>query len=287
MESHPREHIHHIHRIVLCTLDSVYSGVALHNLVETFPERVVLIVVSKRYGGKYGSFFNQFITNWKRGGFAFVTYLSFHFVYFYPILFISDFVNLVLRREKKIYSVRQLSRKYKIPLVYTDNPNHKDIEDRIKSLEPDLIVSAYFDHVIKQNLINIPKFGVINVHTALLPDFRGPFPSLWPLIHNEKTIGVSIHYINSEELDVGPILAQKRCERVSGESVIGTDCRLFKEGIELVKRVTVEIEEGTARAVAQEKKGRYFSFPRRKDLAQLRKNGVSLVTLRDVAKIFF
>lgn len=277
-----REHIHSVHRIVLCTLDSLYSGVALHELIKAFPERVVLIVASKRYGGKYGSFWKQLTRNWKRGGFAFVTYLSFHFVYHYVFLFLSDTFNLFLRRPKKVYTVRQLAKRFNIPLIYTTNPNLVDTFVRIEATKPDLIVSAYFDHVIRQNLINLPTFGVINVHTSLLPDFRGPFPALWPLIHNQERIGVSVHYINSEELDAGPIILQKECGRRRGESVLGTDCRLFRQGIELVKRAIIMIEEGTVCAIAHEQQGRYFSFPRRADLALLRRHGIPLVRWRDV-----
>ena len=189
---------------------------------------------------------------------------------------------MLLRRPKKVYSVRQLAKRFAIPLIYTSNPNAEDTLARIRAAKPDLIVSAYFDHVIRQELINLPTFGVINVHTSLLPDFRGPFPSLWPLIHNAERIGVSVHYINSEELDSGPIILQKTCERRADESVLGTDCRLFSEGIELVNRAIIMIEEGTVRAVAHEKKGRYFSFPRRADLAELRRHGIPLVRLRDV-----
>lgn len=281
------EKIHHIHKIVLLTLDSLYSSVGLHDFVERFEGRVVLICASQRYGGKYGSFLWQFLTNLRRGGLSFVNYLSFHFVYFYPILYLFDFINHILRRPKKVYSIKQLARMRNIPLFYTKNPNYPDTLAQIEKLEPDLIVSAYFDHVIRKKLIAIPKFGIINVHTSLLPDFRGPFPSLWPLIHNEKDIGVTVHYINSEELDTGPILLQKRCRRIKGESVLGTDCRLFREGIELVKRVVIEIENGTAHAVNQEAKGRYFSFPKRSDLARLKKHRVPLVKLRDVWTQFF
>jgi len=282
-----RKHIHSVHRIVLCTLDSLYSGVALHRLVTAFPERVVLIVASKRYGGKYGSFFRQLCRNWERGGYAFVTYLSFHFIYHYVFLHATDIVNVLLRRPKKVYSVCQLAKRYGIPLIYTSNPNTGETLARMAAAKPDLIVSAYFDHVIRQHLINLPTFGVINVHTSLLPDFRGPFPSLWPLIHNAERIGVSVHYINSEELDNGPIILQRVCDRKTGESVLATDCRLFSAGIELVNRAIVMIEEGTVRAVAHEQKGRYFSFPKRADLQQLRRHGIKLVRWRDVFSQYF
>lgn len=285
----PHEQMQSVNRIIVCTLDSLYSAVGIHELVRTFQGRVVCVVASDRYKGRYGSFWKQFRTNWRRSGFSFVQYLSFHFVYFYPLLYASDILNRLLGRSKKVYSVRQLCSRFNIPILHTAHPNSKEAVEYIKKLEPDLIITAYFDHVIRQELINLPKFGVINLHTSLLPDFKGPFPSLWPIIKRAAKIGVSVHYINSERLDEGPILLQRECPRVSGESVLGTDCRLFKVGIQLLSEVILQIESGTARAVAQEGKDRsqYFSFPSRADILELKQARVRLASFRDFVKQFF
>src|SRR3989344_8011652 len=151
------------------------------------------------------------------------------------MVYFASIVNKLLRKKQKVYSIGQLSRKYNIPVIKTNNPNNPDVINRIKEIQPDLILSVYFDHVIRKSIFDIPKFGVINVHTALLPDYRGPFPPLWPAIMKEETIGVTVHYINSEDLDTGPIIAEKRLPVIGGESVLGMDCRLVKEGIKLAE----------------------------------------------------
>ncbi|MBI2474195.1 MAG: hypothetical protein HYV68_00675 [Candidatus Taylorbacteria bacterium] len=277
------EKIHHIHRIVILTLDSLYSGVALHDFVTAFPERIVLICASKRYGGKYGSFFAQLRRNWIRSGYKFVNYLSYHFIYYHVFLHFTDLINIILRRPKKVYSIRQLAKKFGINTVESTDPNSAEIVAKIRATEPDLIISVYFDHVIRKPIINLPKFGVINVHTALLPDYRGPFPPLWPILKKEQKIGVTIQYVNNERLDAGPILAQKIFPLIKGESVLGADCRLVKEGIALAKEVIIQIENGHARAVAQEVHGpgNYYSYPRKADLKHL---SVPLVKTRDFVK---
>ena len=281
-----REKIHHIHRIVIMTLDSLYSGVALHSLVRQFPERISLICASKRYGAKYGSFFQQLRRNWKHSGYSFVNYLSYHFIYYYVFLHIADFINFILKREKKVYSLRQLSKKFNIPVLETENPNHSTVVKQLEEFNPDIIISVYFDHVIRKSIIELPKFGVINVHTALLPDYRGPFPPLWPILKKEQTVGVSVHYINSERLDTGPILAEKKFPVIKGESVLGADCRLVKEAMPMLSDVLLQIENGTARAVDQEARGRgfYYSYPARADLKHL---SVPLVSIKDFVKQYF
>jgi methionyl-tRNA formyltransferase len=158
--------------------------------------------------------------------------------------------------------------------------------DYISSFKPDLIITTYFDHVIKKDLINLPKFGIINVHTALLPDYKGPFPALWPLINKEKKIGVTVHYINNEDLDVGPIISQKECPVIDGESVLGADCRLVREGVELAIKSVYDIEEGVVKSIDQEilGRGRYYGYPSKLELSR---STVKLSRLRDFLVQFF
>ena len=285
----PHEQLQSVNRIVVCTLDSLYSAVGIHELVKAFQGRVVCIVSSDRYKGPYGSFWRQFVLNWRRSGFSFVHYLSCHFVYFYTFLLLTDTLNVVFRRSKKVYSVRQLCKTFNIPRIHTAHPNSKAVVEQIRDFQPDLIITAYFDRIIRQELINMPTFGVINVHTSLLPDFKGPFPSLWPIIKKSFKIGVSVHYINSERLDEGPIILQRACPWIVGESVLGTDCRLFRAGIELLGEAILQIENGTARSLTPENKGRsqYFSFPTRADLKELKRHHIPLVTLRDFVRQFW
>src|SRR5262249_13756833 len=116
---------------------------------------------------------------------------------------------------------------------------------------PDLIVSTCFDHVIRTRLIRVPKFGIINVHTSLLPNFRGPFPGLWQALHDCTEVGVSVHYVHNEELDVGPIIKQKKTVRLPHESVLSLDCRLYRLGIECAVAAIQDIAQGTVRTIDQ------------------------------------
>lgn len=280
------EKIHHIHKIIIFTLDSLYSGVGIHRYIEEFGDRIVLICSSKRYSEKYGSFLFQLKKNFLRSGFKFTLYLSYHFVYFYVGVFLSSFFSKIFGLKQKVYSIRQLSKKFNIPIIKTNEPNNKKIIDLIASYNPDLIITTYFDHVIKKELINLPKFGIINVHTALLPDYKGPFPALWPLVKGEKKLGVTIHYINNENLDVGPILAQEEHPVVKGESVLGADCRLVREGVELAIKTVYDIENGVSRSIDQESfgRGKYYGYPTKEDL---KNSEVKLSNFRDFLVQFF
>jgi methionyl-tRNA formyltransferase len=80
--------------------------------------------------------------------------------------------------------------------------------DFIHSLSPELIVVSTFDQIITKAIIQIPKYGVINIHPSLLPRYRGATPTVWALINGEEETGVSIHFIEDETIDRGRIILQ-------------------------------------------------------------------------------
>lgn len=73
----------------------------------------------------------------------------------------------------------------------------------------DLIVIAHFEKLLKKSIIDIPKYGSINLHPSLLPKYRGMSPQHWPIINGESETGVTVHYID-ENADTGDIIIQKK-----------------------------------------------------------------------------
>lgn len=82
--------------------------------------------------------------------------------------------------------------------------------DFIQSLSPELIVVSTFNQIITNAIIRIPKYGVINIHPSLLPQYRGTTPTAWVLINGEKETGISVHFIEDETIDSGRIILQSR-----------------------------------------------------------------------------
>jgi len=277
-----------INRIVLLSLDNLYPGLALPLLAEHFQGRIVGICLSRRFGGKYGSFWTQIKKYYARSGPDFLVYMSLQLLLFYPMSYLAGAINRLLGRSKRVYPLRQLGRKYGIPVFSTREPNSDGIVQRIRSLKPDLIISCYFDHVIRQRLIEIPTSGVINIHTGILPDMKGPVPNVWAVIEGHKVVGASVHYVDAETLDTGPVLKISRVERNADESALSLDCRLLCLGARLAIEATAEIESGKARAVVQDQKaGHYFSYPTRDDLRRFYQRGGRLYSFRDFVRQFF
>ena len=105
--------------------------------------------------------------------------------------------------------VKVLAQKYGLT-VY--QPKDKtELLEIVKNLQPDLAVTAAFGMIFPKEILEIPKYGFINVHPSLLPKYRGPTPIQTAILNGDKETGVSLFLID-EEMDHGPILAKRELE---------------------------------------------------------------------------
>ena len=77
--------------------------------------------------------------------------------------------------------------------------------DQLRALEPDVILVAAYGKLLPQALLDIPKTAILNVHSSLLPQYRGAAPINWAVLNGDKETGVTIQYM-AAELDAGDIL---------------------------------------------------------------------------------
>jgi UDP-4-amino-4-deoxy-L-arabinose formyltransferase/UDP-glucuronic acid dehydrogenase (UDP-4-keto-hexauronic acid decarboxylating) len=104
-------------------------------------------------------------------------------------------------------SVAEVAAEHNIPVYTPDDINHPLWVERIRSMQPDVIFSFYYRHMIKQPILDIPKFGCVNFHGSLLPKYRGRAPINWALLKGEKETGGTLHYMTAKA-DAGDIIAQ-------------------------------------------------------------------------------
>ena len=103
--------------------------------------------------------------------------------------------------------VKQYAKKNNIKILQPENLNDKEFINQIEAIQPDLIVVVAF-RKLPFEIFSIPKYGTINLHASLLPNYRGAAPINWCLINNEKKTGVTTFYIN-ERIDQGDILLKE------------------------------------------------------------------------------
>ena len=75
----------------------------------------------------------------------------------------------------------------------------------VKDLDPELIVVAAYGRILPEDILNFPRYGSINVHSSILPKYRGAAPINWAILNGEEETGVTIMYM-AKELDAGDIL---------------------------------------------------------------------------------
>ncbi|MBR5192618.1 MAG: methionyl-tRNA formyltransferase, partial [Clostridia bacterium] len=97
--------------------------------------------------------------------------------------------------------------KNNLPVFQYDKIRLEGVED-LKKLNPDIIVTCAFGQILSQEILNIPKYGVINIHASLLPKYRGASPIQHAILNGEKETGVTIMQ-TVMEVDAGDILLQE------------------------------------------------------------------------------
>ena len=121
----------------------------------------------------------------------------------------------------------------------------------IRELAPDLIVVAAYGRILPQEILDWPKYGCINVHSSLLPRYRGAAPIHWAILNGEKESGVTIMQM-ALALDAGDILSQVSTPIDPDETVEALHDRLADLGAELLVKTVEDIEAGTVTPVPQD-----------------------------------
>ena len=104
--------------------------------------------------------------------------------------------------------LKELCKKHNIVYLTSKNINSKEFIDKIRKFNCELFVSMSFNQIFKDDMINMPKFNIINCHAGKLPFYRGRNILNWVLINDEKEFGITVHYVD-EGFDTGDIILQK------------------------------------------------------------------------------
>ncbi|MBR6872135.1 MAG: methionyl-tRNA formyltransferase [Ruminococcus sp.] len=138
--------------------------------------------------------------------------------------------------------------------VYQPKSLKKDGEEYIKIIEdlaPDCIVVAAYGKILPKAVLDIPKYGCVNVHGSLLPKYRGAAPIQWAVLNGEKETGITT-MLMGEGLDTGDILEQARTEIGINETAAELFDRLAVMGGELLVHTLDELEKGSITPIKQD-----------------------------------
>ena len=133
---------------------------------------------------------------------------------------------------------------------------NQELIEKIEKLNPDLICVVAYGKILPLELINMPKFGTINLHGSLLPKYRGAAPIQWAVLNGDTETGATIMYIN-EHLDSGDIILKEKIQIGQYETTGDIWEKVSKVGSKLLINAINLIEEGKA---PREKQGDNYTL---------------------------
>lgn len=181
----------------------------------------------------------------------------------------------------KIYggtcSVYDISKAIKVSYRKINNSNSDSFINHIRDINPDLIVSFSAPQILKEELLTIPKYGIINVHGSLLPDYRGCLPSFWYLFNEEKYGGATVHYMSSK-IDDGDIIVQDKIDISECKTMFSLISKTKSLGGDLMVNAIIKISnQDFVLSKNDTTKGSYYTWPTVKEAKIFAKKGYKLI----------
>ena len=147
--------------------------------------------------------------------------------------------------------IKEIAIAENIPVMQPERiKQNEELMDVIKGINPDMIIVAAYGKILPKELLDLPRFGCVNVHASLLPKFRGASPIQHAILTGETHSGVTIMKM-AEGLDTGDMYSQASLE-IAGYNYPELSERLAKLGAELLLKTMDDIESGKAHAEVQD-----------------------------------
>lgn len=160
--------------------------------------------------------------------------------------------------------VKVLAQKLPVPVLQPARARDELFIAHIRALEPDLIVVVAYGQILPQRLLEVPPHGCLNVHTSLLPKYRGAAPIQWAIAEGEAETGVTIMKMDAG-LDTGPVLAVRRTRILPADDSPILHDRLAQLGAELLMETIPEFVAGKISPQPQSAEGATYAAKIKKD----------------------
>jgi methionyl-tRNA formyltransferase len=171
-------------------------------------------------------------------------------------------------KELSFPPVKELALTYELPVYQPVKVRDPEFIQLIRTMEPEVIVVAAFGQLLPKELLDIPPYGCINVHTSLLPKYRGSSPIQYAIINGEKETGVTIMYMDAK-LDTGDMILQGKLTLDKKETGGSLHDKLAELGANLLIVALDKIKAGTAERIPQEDSEATFVKMLNKDMGNV------------------
>ncbi|MCR4850780.1 MAG: methionyl-tRNA formyltransferase [Lachnospiraceae bacterium] len=162
-------------------------------------------------------------------------------------------------RELAFCPVKECALKHGLPVFSPVKIKDPEAVAELKKYEADIFVVAAFGQILSEEILNMPKYGCVNIHASLLPHLRGAAPIQWSILNGDSETGVSIQQME-KGLDTGDVLLSRAIPIEDTDTGSSLFDKLMILGGELIVELLPMIEQGTAKRVRQdEDKATYAS----------------------------
>ncbi|MBE5962593.1 MAG: methionyl-tRNA formyltransferase [Lachnospiraceae bacterium] len=154
-------------------------------------------------------------------------------------------------KEMAISAVKEVALKHDIPVYQPMRAKDEAFIAEMAALNPDMIVVAAYGKILPKAILDMPKYGCINVHTSLLPKYRGSAPINWVVIDGEEKTGVTIMHMD-EGIDTGDMILKVEVPIEKKETAGTLHDKLAKAGSKALLEALGQIKAGTAKREKQD-----------------------------------
>lgn len=153
----------------------------------------------------------------------------------------SEVKNVALENNIKVYQPARLRK-------------NEEVIEEIKAQKPDLIVVVAYGKILPKEILEIPKYGCINVHGSLLPEYRGAAPMQWSIINGDKKTGITTMFMD-EGMDTGDMLLKEEVEILEEDNFESLHDKMKEVGASILVKTIKKLQEGTLERKKQPKEG--------------------------------
>ncbi len=170
-------------------------------------------------------------------------------------------------------TLQSLVKAHKVPVFKNNNVNGAEFIDYWRNKDLDVIVSIAAPQVFKKDILELPRWGCLNIHHAKLPFYRGMLPNFWQMYHGEKKAGITVHRMNPK-IDEGEIILQREVNIGHNESLDTLIRKTKRMGAQYIMEALRMIRNNAVTYLPNSiEKGSYFTFPAKEDVLKFRRQG--------------
>ena len=263
-------------RILCCLNRDLASNLALNLLLPTLARHTVLVGLTEQVGRRNTD------EPWQRRELR-IAEQSFPNLALFPLVERAALGDSG-RRNLTFTEIQELRG---IPVEPLGDPNCDAGLQRVRSFAPDLIVTIRYGAILKSAVIAIPPRGVLNLHSGILPAYRGVLATFRAMMNDDIEIGCTLHYIRDSSIDTGDIMAIHRCPLQRERSLLRNVLDLYPAGIAMLGGALQTLEQGgeLSSSLQQRGEGAYYSYPTAQEWDEFTRRGWRVADPSDVQQV--